>query len=63
VAEEILKRYGNKIRVVTRPPTSIVVQEWGSADWVDKHTFDQRSDDYAFTNAYEYAEELNRRQS
>jgi len=63
MAGEILKRYGDKIRVITQPPTSIIVQEWGSADWKDLRTFDERSDDYAFTNAYEYAEQLFRRNS
>ena len=61
MAEEILKRCGDKVRVVTRPPHQVVVQEWGGADWKDVGEYHRVSDDYAFTNAYEHAERHARR--
>lgn len=56
MADNIIARYGDKVRVVTRPPYSVIVQMWGGSDWRDMQTFHTISDDYAYSNAKEAAE-------
>jgi hypothetical protein len=54
MSEEIIARYGDKVRIVTKPPRDVIVQVWGGAGWHNCKTFDA-NDDYAFTSAREAA--------
>lgn len=58
-----MKRVSDNVRIVTRynPHTSQdeeVVQEWRGGQWQDKAAFGHMSDDYALTNAHQYARSL-----
>lgn len=66
MADQIIGTFGTNHRVVTRPAISetsdtVFVQEWGGANWKDVLSYNTRSDDYAYTNAREYAERLAKR--
>ena len=58
MADDTIYRMGRNVRVIGRPPHDVVVQIWGGGDWRDMRKFHRISDDYAFTNAREYAEQL-----
>jgi len=58
MAEQIIAQYGHWIRVVTRPPYHVVVQEWGTSTWRDVKEYHTISDDYAWSNAREHAMRL-----
>jgi len=58
MASEIIRQYGRKVRVSTRPPYHVIVEVWGGADWTEVRAFHTISDDYAWTNAREYAAHL-----
>jgi hypothetical protein len=53
-----------KVRVVTRPPVTefgdtVFVQTWADSDWRDVCSYNSMSDDYAYSNAKDYARRLN----
>lgn len=58
MSDQVVNQINNKVRVIGRPPHYAIVQQWGGADWRDVRTFDTISDDYAWTNAREYATNL-----
>lgn len=60
MAHEVIGTYGHNVRIITRPPHGVVVQEWGSADWKDVHVYDRMSDDMAWSNARDHAARLAR---
>jgi len=50
---------GRKVRVIV-PNDQVEVLQWTGAVWSVVRSYDRMSDDYAFTNAREYAERLSK---
>jgi len=54
----IISEHGKNVRVVDYSNMYLVVEEHIGEVWVQKRKFSLMSDDYAFTNASDYARSL-----
>lgn len=49
-----MKQFSPEVRLV-RNEFDLIVQELVSGEWVDRQTFNEMSDEYAYTNSREFA--------
>lgn len=66
MSDSILATYGDRHRVITRPPAreygnTVFVQELRGAEWQDVCSYNTLSDDYAYSNARDTAKRLSQR--